>query len=89
MVVNAKVLGDGADADATIVHHGNRRRDRLVDGQRNGLEELSLNQDLGDGAKPLRTRPPPLTCFCSVTDGIRRPDSPEAGQEEAARNAVG
>ena len=58
VVVNAKVLGDGADANATVVHHGNRRRDRLVDGQRNGLEELSLNQDLGDGAKPFRTRPP-------------------------------
>ena len=56
MVVDAEVLRDRADADAAIVHRGNLRRDRLVDGRRDGLEKLSLDLNLGDGAKPLRTR---------------------------------
>ena len=52
------MLRDPADGGTVLVHHGNVRRDRLVDGRLKGLEELSLNRNLGDGAKPFRTRPP-------------------------------
>ena len=50
------MLRDPADGDAALVHRGNVRRDRLVDGRLKAREELSLNRNLGDGAKPLRTR---------------------------------
>ena len=56
VVVNAEMLRDPADGDAALVHRGNVRRDRLVDGRLKAREELSLNRNLGDGAKPLRTR---------------------------------
>ena len=58
VVVDAEVLRDPADGGAALVHRCSVRRDRLVNGQLKRLEELSLNRNLGDGAKPLRTRPP-------------------------------
>ena len=83
MVVDAEVLRDRADADAAVVHRDNLRRDRLVDGRRDGLEKLSLNQNQGNGAKPLRSRPPLLTRVYGVTYGIRMPESTQEHQDRA------
>ena len=71
------MFSDRADGDAAVVHHGNRRRDRLVEGRINGLEELSLDRNLRDGAKPLGTRPRGP----GRRPGPRRPDrrAPHAG----------
>ena len=63
MVVYRKVLRDDADANAAVTHRRDPRRDRLVDRRLNQLDELSLNENPGNGAKPLRSRPipyPPL-----------------------------
>ena len=54
MVVDSKVLRDRANANAAVTHRRNPRRDRLVDRHLNRLDQLSLNQNPGNGAKPLR-----------------------------------
>ena len=58
VVINAEVLRDRANANAAVVHRGNLRRDQLIDGRLDGLEKVSPDLNLGDGAKPLRSRPP-------------------------------
>ena len=58
MVVDAEVVRDPADGAAALEYRGSVRRDRLVDGRLKGLEKLSLNRNLGDGANPLRTCEP-------------------------------
>ena len=81
MVVNAEMLRDPADGDAALVHRGNVRRDRLVDGRLKALEELSLNRNLDDGAKPLRTRPP------GRASGATPPGEPNRASDDRRRSA--
>ena len=57
VVVDAEVLRDRADANAAVTHRRGPRRDRLVDRRLDRLGEIRLNLNLGNGAKPLRTRP--------------------------------
>ena len=61
MVVDAQVPSNRADAIVASMHRSNLQGDRLVDRGLNGPEKLSLNQNLGNGAKPLRSRPPLLS----------------------------
>ena len=58
MVIDAEVLRGRAAANAAVTHRRDPRRDLLVDRRLDRLGELSLNQNLGNGAKPLRSRPP-------------------------------
>ena len=53
MVVHGETPRNRADADAAIMHRGNLGRDHLVDRRLHRLGELSLNQNQGNGAKPL------------------------------------
>ena len=70
MVVDGEVLRDRADANAAVTHRRDPRGDRLVNRRLDRLDELSLNQNLGNGAKPLRSRPPLLTRVYGVTYGF-------------------
>ena len=58
MVVYREVLRDRADTVAAVTHRRDPRRDGLVERGLDRLGELSLNENLGNGAKPLRSRPP-------------------------------
>ena len=60
MVIDAEVLRDRADANAAVTHRRDPRRDRPVERRLDRLGELSLNENQGNGAKPLRTLPPLL-----------------------------
>ena len=60
MVVDAEVPRNRADTVAAVAHRRSPGRNRLVDGDLDGLGEFSLDLNLSDGAKPLRPRPQPL-----------------------------
>ena len=74
MVVDGEVLRDLADADARVTHRGNLRRDHLIDRRLDRLGELSLNQNQGNGAKPLR--------YASTITISNRINSLRAGQAQ-------
>ena len=58
VMVDGEAPRNRADADAAVMQRGNLGRDDLVNRRLDRLGELSLNQNLGNGAKPLGSRPP-------------------------------
>ena len=58
MVVDTEVPRNRANAIAAIAQRRSPGRDRLVHGALDRLEKARLELNLGNGAKPLRSRPP-------------------------------
>ena len=83
-MVDAKVAADRGDGGAVVVHPSGGRSDSLVDRARHDSAEFSLERKLGDGAKPLRTRPPLLGRL-----GVTNTTRPEVARAtELAENEI-
>ena len=66
MVVDTKVLCDGADAHAARVHGDGLGSDQLVDRDDGGVAYGKIEQETSQGSESLRARPPALSSQESV-----------------------